>query len=215
MKTRAVYLLFSSTGTWLARTIDLYTKQSLNHVSISLDQSLSHVYSFGRKRPRNPFIGGFVKENLNSPLFNQTSSAIYKLEVTEQQYQQLRDKLLLMESQQDLYRYNFLGLLGVMVNIELHRDNTYFCSQFVASLLKESGVYHSHKPLGLIRPQDLRTWDQLQLIYQGEITQFPSFNYQPEEYGLSSTHQMFSYYYYYMNQKMRSGIRKTRGYFRL
>lgn len=218
MKTKNIYLLFSSTGTMLARTIDLYTKTSFNHVSIALDESLDLVYSFGRKQPKNPFIGGFVKENFNLPLFLHSNIAIYQLKVTEQEYQQLSEKLLLMEAQQDLYRYNFLGLFGVVLNIEFRRNNAFFCSQFVATLLKECGIYHNEKPAGLIRPQDLRNWHELKLFYQGELSEYPYFKYHPEVQAVGTMRQTFSIYYYFMNYKVKRTKRrvlKTWRYFRL
>lgn len=49
----------------LSITIDSSVYQEpLNHVSIALDRELTEVYSFGRKQPDNPFIGGFVKEDI-------------------------------------------------------------------------------------------------------------------------------------------------------
>ncbi|WP_017471105.1 hypothetical protein [Amphibacillus jilinensis] len=173
MKTKTVYLLFLSTGTLLAKTIDLYTKQSLNHVSIALDQELNLVYSFGRKRPHNPFIGGFIRENLSLPFFNRSMCAIYQLKVTEEEYTQLVEQIMIMESHKHLYRYNFLGLFGVMLNKEFHRENAFFCSQFVASMLQECGIYHSAKPPGLIRPQDLRAWRELTPFYYGKLKDYP------------------------------------------
>src|SRR5699024_5128528 len=194
MKTRIVYLLFLSTGTMLSKTIDFYTKTSLNHVSIYLDRSLDLVYIFGRKRPNNPFIGGFIKENLNLPLFKNSTCAIYQLEITEQEYQQLSKKIFLMDSQKHLYHYNFLGLFGVMLNKEFRRQNAYFCSQFVVTMLQECGVYQGSKPPGLIRPQDLRAWRKLKLIYQGELKSYPYFKDQPVEEHSSSFKQSLCYY---------------------
>lgn len=165
----------------LARTIDHYTKTSLNHVSIALNRELDLVYSFGRKRPNNPFMGGFIKENLSLPFFNRSTCAIYQLKVTEEEYSRLVQQIMIMESHKHLYHYNFLGLLGVMMNKEFQRDNYYFCSQFVATMLTECGVYHSRKPPGLIRPQDLREWRELKLIYQGELKDYPYFTSQREE----------------------------------
>ena len=218
MKTKNVYLLFSSTGTMLARTIDLYTRTSFNHVSIALDESLGQVYSFGRKRPKNPFIGGFVKENYNLPFFLHANCAIYQFKVTEYEYEKLREQLLLMEAQQDLYRYNFLGLFGVVMNKEFQRQNAFFCSQFVATLLKDCGIYHNAKPAGLTRPQDLRDWQELKLVYQGELRQYPHFQYQAEDQVIGTVRHTFGTYYYFMNYKVKRTKRRvinTWRYFRL
>lgn len=217
MKTKTIYLLFSSTGTLLARTIDLYTRTSYNHVSIALDQSLNLVYSFGRKRPKNPFIGGFVKENFNLPFFLESNCAIYQLKVTEQEYEQLKEKIFLMEAQEHLYRYNFLGLFGVILNKEIPRQKAYFCSQFVATVLKECGIYHGSKPPGLIRPQDLREWRELTFVYQGKLESYPHLNEQPEEEENNLIYQVFSTYYFIINYQLyrtKNRVLKTLRYFR-
>ena len=176
METRKVYLLFLDTGTFLTKTINLYTRTSLNHASIALDRQLNHVYSFGRKRPSNPFIAGFIKENLQTPFFNNTKCAVYRLTISEQEYQLLQQRIMVMEASKHLYRYNLLGLFGVMLNKELVRDNTYFCSQFVADILQGCGAYHGEKPTCLIKPQDLREWHELELIYQGDLSSYPYFS---------------------------------------
>lgn len=203
MKTKKIYLLFSGTGTLLSRTIDLYTGKSLNHVSLSLDRALTRVYSFGRKRPSNPFSGGFVKEDFNSPLFNQTNCAIYELEVTEEAYNQLSKKISLMELEQHLYNYNFLGLLGVMFNIEFHRERAYFCSQFVAAILQKYDLYPKTKPACFVRPEDLRAWDQLKLIYHGAIIEYPCFDYQPENGSRQTIYSIFSYYNSFISHRIQ------------
>ncbi|PXW92109.1 hypothetical protein DES38_103125 [Streptohalobacillus salinus] len=173
-KSRPIYLLFLSTGTLLSKTIDLYTGTSLNHVSIALDPELSQVYSFGRKRPYNPFIGGFVKESVTLPFFTRSNCAIYQLDISEDEYQQLVAQILLIESTKHLYRYNFLGLFGVAINKELKREHAYFCSQFVATMLQRCGVYNQAKSPGLIRPQDLRDWHLLDLVYEGPLKDYPA-----------------------------------------
>ncbi|MFB1049712.1 hypothetical protein [Paraliobacillus sp. JSM ZJ581] len=176
MKQKTIYLVFLDTGTLLTKMINLFTNSTLNHTSIALDQSLNYVYSFGRKRPKNPFIGGFVRENLQMPFFKNAACAVYRLQISEVEYQLLEQRINMMETKKHLYRYNMLGLFGVMLNKELQRENAYFCSQFVATMLSDCGVYQYHKPACLIRPQDLRDWHELKLIYQGSLSNYPYFN---------------------------------------
>ena len=71
MKRKMIFLVVSDTGTILTRLIKAYTKTPYNHASISFDAELSEVYSFGRKTVYNPFIGGFVKEDIHSILLQQ------------------------------------------------------------------------------------------------------------------------------------------------
>ncbi|MGM0522855.1 MAG: hypothetical protein ACQER2_02220 [Bacillota bacterium] len=171
-ETRTIYLLFLSTGTLLSKAIDLYTKTNLNHVSIAFDKELSEVYSFGRKRPYNPFIGGFVREAVTEPFFNQSMCAVYELEISNDQYLALRQHLQMIESMQHLYRYNFIGLFGFFINYEVKRTHAYFCSQFVATMLQAIDLYPKDKQAGLTRPDDLRQWDKLELVYIGTLQEY-------------------------------------------
>lgn len=171
-ETRSIYLLFLSTGTLLSKAIDLYTKTNLNHVSIAFDEQLTEVYSFGRKRPYNPFIGGFVREAVTEPFYNQSMCAVYKIDISKEQYLALRQQLQVIESMQHLYRYNFIGLFGVIFNREIKRTHAYFCSQFVTTMLQEINLYPKEKQAGLTRPEDLRRWNQLELVYSGSLQDY-------------------------------------------
>lgn len=96
--------------------IKLYTKKTYNHASIAFDSDLSELYSFGRKKARNPFVGGFVKEDSKSDLFTQADCAIYLLSVTEGRMHKMNLYIQQIEAQKKQYRYNFLGLFGFIFN---------------------------------------------------------------------------------------------------
>ncbi|KAB8125770.1 hypothetical protein F9U64_21685 [Gracilibacillus oryzae] len=166
---RKVYLLFTDTGTFFSKMINLFTKSKLNHASISFDEALTKVYSFGRKQPYNPLSGGFVKENVRAPFFRKSTCAIYQLSITEEIYELLFDRVKKMEQETDDYRYNLLGVIGVLFNREWQRDRAFFCSEFVATMLREAGIYTEEKPACLTKPQDLKEWHELTLIYHGDL----------------------------------------------
>ena len=54
---KKVYFIVTHTGTTLSKIIKFYTKKEYSHVSISLDEGLNQMYSFGRKHAYNPFFG--------------------------------------------------------------------------------------------------------------------------------------------------------------
>ena len=58
-----IYVVLTYTGTVLSRFVKLFTKGEYSHVSISLDENLEEMYSFGRINPYIPFWGGFVQES--------------------------------------------------------------------------------------------------------------------------------------------------------
>lgn len=167
-----IYILLTDTGTLFTRMIKLYTKKPFNHASISFDPHLTEVYSFGRKAARNPFIGGFVKENIRSKLFTKAKCALISCSVTHSQLQDLHEYIQKIELEKDLYRYNLLGLAAVTINKQMNRKNAFFCSQFVATVLQECQVAHFTKPLSLVTPHDFLEHTNFQLIYQGSIEAF-------------------------------------------
>lgn len=169
MKELEVFVVLTDTGTLFTRTIKYFTKDPLNHASIAFDEQLNEVYSFGRKNPNNPFIGGFVKEDMRGPLFKQATCAIYRCKVTQAEYAQMRLLIEHMEMNQSQYRYNFLGILAVLFNIQMKREYAYFCSQFVASVFERSGVYLVNKSPLLVRPGDFPHTPLLELVYQGPL----------------------------------------------
>jgi len=173
VKDRNVYILLTDTGTVLTRIIKFFTKEPLNHASIAFDPELFEVYSFGRKKPLNPLVAGFVKENIRSGIFTDATSAIYCRSITEKQYQQMISRIKKMEENKNDYKYNFLGLVAVLFNKEIDRKNAYFCSHFVATILDESGIQITNKkPLSLVAPHDLQKLSCFQLIYQGKFSSY-------------------------------------------
>ncbi|MNW51434.1 hypothetical protein D3C74_289190 [compost metagenome] len=149
--------------------IGLYTRAPYNHASIAFDPELQDVYSFGRKHPLIPVIGGFIKEDIYSGFFEKASCAVYSCSVSKATYDKIRSLVTQIEENKDMYSYNFLGILGVILNIELGRDKTYFCSQFVSSVFQMAGVNLLDKSAGLTTPEDLSTSSVLKLAFRGNM----------------------------------------------
>ncbi|SOC18060.1 hypothetical protein SAMN05880501_11028 [Ureibacillus xyleni] len=169
MERKKIYLLFTDTGSMLTKMIKLYTKKPYNHASIVFDEQLMEVYSFGRKKPRNPFVGGFVYEDVRQGLFINARCAIYSCNVTEDQIEKMRSFINKIEKEKHLYRYNLLGLISFIINKPLHRKNAYFCSEFVARVLNEGELLSFQKPHALISPYDLQNIEALKLEYEGQL----------------------------------------------
>ena len=58
-----VYVVISRTPT-TGKMIRRVLKGKYNHASISLDESLSEMYSFCRLSISNPLVGGIIKESV-------------------------------------------------------------------------------------------------------------------------------------------------------
>lgn len=168
-----VYIVFTDTKTNLARMIKNYTGYPFSHVSISFTKELCQMYSFGRKEAGNAFIGGFVKEDVGDHLFQRSDCAVCKLEVNEASYRRIWTYVQKMEREQDQFKYNFTGLFAVALNYQFDRKNAYFCSQFVAEALASGDMHPAAKPPALMTPRDLFSSDSLEMIYRGDMRNYP------------------------------------------
>ncbi|PYF06666.1 C40 family peptidase [Ureibacillus chungkukjangi] len=169
MERKKVYLLLTDTGTMFTRMVKLYTKKPYNHASIVFDENFNEVYSFGRKRPRNPFIGGFVNEDVRQGLFKNARCAIYSFDVSEIQINRMKSFIYKIEMEKHLYRYNLIGLITFIINKPYQRKHAFFCSEFVAQVLNEGGISQIHKPISLVSPNDLRNMKNLRLEFEGQL----------------------------------------------
>jgi len=167
-KEKAIYILLTDTGSFLAKMIQYCTGEQLSHVSIAFDSELSEVYSFGRRYQENPLIGGFVREDLRGPLFTQSPCALYRLSVDECTYDRIRIQVEHFIQHEAQYRYNFLGMFAVFFRYNWERENHYFCSQFVATVLKNADLPLIGKSPALTTPADFQ-YAELDMIYKGEL----------------------------------------------
>src|SRR5699024_4751790 len=65
-----------------------------------------------------------------------------------------------------------IGLLGVLLQVEIRRDYAMFCSQFVATVMRDVKAFKINKPSCFITPTDIRTHPGLKLIYQGRLGKY-------------------------------------------
>lgn len=176
---KKIYIMLTFTGTTLSRAIKIYTRNDYSHTSIALDPELSEMYSFGRKRPRNPFIGGFVKEKINDGVYKRfynTECIVYSIDVTLEQYEKVKEIIREFEKEQHKYKYNLLGVLAVVFKMPLERKYYYFCSQFVSEVLEKSGIFSFDGEFTMIKPSDIQKLDRLKVVYRGLLREYINFN---------------------------------------
>jgi hypothetical protein len=170
MKSDEVYVVLTATGTWFSQTIKWFTKAPLNHASLSFDRGLREVYSFGRKKLNNPFSAGFVQENFRDPFYQSAPCAVYRIPVGEISYLRMRRRLNDMKTSPERYKYHLLGLIGVLIRKKIPRENAFFCSHFVASVLEQEGNPPLDKPSHLVTPEDFALCLSDCEIYRGTMS---------------------------------------------
>lgn len=203
-----VYIILTSTGTALSQMIKSYTKEKYNHVSISLDEELTEMYSFGRKNPINPLDGGFVKEDVEIGTYSwfpQTECKILQLHISDQEYEKIIRFIDTFKKKQNKYVYNFVGLFGVVLNTPLEIEGAYFCSQFVAEILRRSGIELFEKPSSLVQPGEFLELDIFDTLYEGKL-----YNYGPVKARIARDMEEYTHFPFrqYMYQKISEQILK-------
>lgn len=171
----ALYLVLTQTGTRVSRLIKFYTRAPFNHVSVTNDERLEYMFSFARQNAPKLFPAGFTKENISDGVFGMYSSVpcvIYKIPVTREQYMRFNLLIEKFSNDKSLYKYNLLGFLTMIFNIPIKPKHSFMCSQFVAYILQEAGIINFKKRLSLVKPDDFRHMENLQLIYSGDIKEY-------------------------------------------
>lgn len=170
---KKIYILLTYTGTVLSKIIKVYTKDKYAHASISLDGELNYLYSFGRKNPYNPFIGGFVhegKEIGTFKRFKKTRAAIYQMTITDEEYERIRKRIDYMEKNKDNYHFNVLGLFLAGLHIRRKKEKYFYCAEFVKYILDKSGGFNELPEI--IKPDDFLNMDNIELVYEGPLKKY-------------------------------------------
>ena len=169
-----IYIVLTHTGTLLSNLIKLYTKNDYSHVSLAFDEDLNEMYSFGRIYTYNAFIGGFVREYLDSGTFKRfknTTTSVYELEVSDIQYKEIKNKVVMMYEKRREYKFNFIGVFFVMFHKKIKRKNALYCAEFVKYALASGDVDMKYLP-DVIKPEDFKKVKDVKLIYKGKLKDY-------------------------------------------
>lgn len=153
-----IYILFSRSTTIPSRVIHAFAGGEYTHVSLGLEGPNGPFYTFARKYPQWPLPGGLIQEVPGRGFFGlhpDTRCCLFTLRVGERVYRLLLEKLEGMYRQRERYHYNLLGTVTAYFHLPLRRQWHYFCSEFVAEVLTESGALPLGKDASLARPMDL------------------------------------------------------------
>lgn len=172
MAQRTVYILLTRSETWFSRLIHFATADDFTHVSIGLEGPAGPFYSFARKNPSTALPAGLVEERAGRGFFRRHPGipcALYALEVDEAAYAALKRKVKGMYERREEYHYNLLGAVSCFFRLPLERRRHYFCSEFVAEVLAESGAAELSQPPALTRPMDFSRMSALRPVLRGRV----------------------------------------------
>lgn len=170
---KKIYIVLTHTGTMLSKIIKTYTKDEFSHVSISLDNQLEEMYSFGRLNPYNPFWGGFVHEYIDKGTFKRfykTQSKIYEIEINDNQYKDL--KKIINNIELKSYKFNVIGLFAAGFNRKIKKEKSFYCAEFIKYLINKSNI--DIKLPEVIKPEDFNNIEKGRVVYKGLLREYRS-----------------------------------------
>jgi hypothetical protein len=138
-----IFIVLTRSPTILSGLIHRVTRAEYTHAALALDENLEYMFSFGRRRMSNPFIGCFKRESLNDEIYGnceELPGVIAEIPVTPAQYAEICGIVESFLLNHHNYSYNTLGLIRNLVRMPAENDTRFFCSEFVYYVLKESGV---------------------------------------------------------------------------
>ena len=170
-----IYIVLSHTGTFPAKVIRWITHGKYSHVSLCLEDDFKVLYSFGRIHPYNPFHGGYVKESPDFGTFKRfrnTEVRILRIRAEESCYDAMKSYLEKMYEERDHYKYNYRGLFLAIFNKQFRRKDHFFCSEFVSETLDRFRVVDEPFFDKLVKPMDLFSLPDSDVIYTGKFSVF-------------------------------------------
>lgn len=141
MDSRFIYIVFSSTPYVMGKAIRTLTRETYNHVSISLDPQLTRMYGFARRYYRLPLYGGFVAESPSRYIPGEKAANIRvcRLEITPTQYEALENNLNRMYQKREQYLYNHLSAVTSLMRRRVRLRDAFTCVEFCVQTLSNLG----------------------------------------------------------------------------
>jgi FMN phosphatase YigB (HAD superfamily) len=162
-----VYILLSFGSTAMGNIIKKVTHEPYSHASLAFDPSLSKLYSFN--------IPGLVIEDIKEGNYIKKKNykfSLYTIFVNRKQLFSMDSALKGFLDKKDELSYSIKGLLHKLFNKETHDDDKFFCSQFVAEIIKAGDEKLIKKDASLYTPYDLRKIKSCFFIQKGYLANY-------------------------------------------
>lgn len=170
-----IYIVQMHTKTIPSKIIKVMTRYKYSHMAISFNKKCDKLYSFGRKKYNSIFDSGFVCENKNGEFFKKfkdTKCRIFEVNVTKEQYYNLKKIIKDMKQREEYLKYDYLGICLRYFKIPVSFKNKYVCSYFVAEMLEETEIHKFNKKTCFVEPKDFDNINEFNLIYSGNYLMY-------------------------------------------
>ncbi len=164
---KKIFILLTKLNDGGARMLSAITGSYYTHASIGLEDDMNTFYSFVYK--------GFIVEQITryvKPDRAPFPCELYELEVCEKKYKRIKKFILGFVNTKNRFCYTRLGVACCLFGIPYKKNQSYFCSHFVAEVLKRTGAVNIKKNSALYLPRDFRKIPELKLNFRGNLLSF-------------------------------------------
>lgn len=165
-----IYVVFSSTPTFMGKLIRTVTGVSYNHVSVALDNTFKTMYSFARYNKYSPLVGGLVEEESMRYLYNEDKHVevrILEIPVSLEEYNDIKEKINEMLKNKEIYIYNTFSAIAYPFNKKIEIKDSYTCIEFTIKILENLNLVDGDTHVETI--QSLLNFLDKYCIYEGDF----------------------------------------------
>lgn len=165
-----IFIVLSYSGNVFSKAILNFTKGKFSHSALGLDVELNRLYSY------NLSDGGFSLESLEryKKKNSESNIAVMCAFVSKTDIKKIKTSLDYLIANRNMTRYSITNILGIGLNKDFEFNTAMICSQFVDRILKMVNIDYTHKPSGLVTPNDfyINKSNKIYKIYEGKITEY-------------------------------------------
>ncbi len=144
---KQIIVLLTKYSDWISTLIYHVSGRGYTHSSIALEENPGRYYSFNYR--------GFVIETVDKHRRRGVrKSCCIQLQVSDETYDRIQGRIGEVLAHRQEYSYTRLGVFCCLFRLPFRWKKHYFCSQFVAELLVESGAVSLRKRPCLYFPNE-------------------------------------------------------------
>lgn len=168
-QTESIYFILTNTKTDLGKIIQKVLEVDYNHISISFEDNFNEVYGFGSNLDENQM--GFIIERFDAGAYRDNDGEYMTLEmkITPSEKKKIKNNLQFYIKNRKSLKFNKIGLVTNAIGVPFNPGDAFFCSQFIAKLLEDSGIKLFDKTYGLVRPSDFLFHPSMKVKHKGYI----------------------------------------------
>lgn len=164
---KSIYILLTRFGDNASKAVSCLTRSYYTHASIGLEEDMNTFYSFVYK--------GFIVEKVTryiKPGKDPMPCALYEIKVSEKTYRRVKEMINKFVNTKERFSYTSFGVAMCLFGIPHKENKCYFCSQFVAEVLKKCNAATIKKNSALYLPKDLKKLPGASLNFKGNLLSF-------------------------------------------